>query len=139
MSGKVFVDTNVLLYAKINDGTLKYVKAHDLLTTALVGSEIVISVQVINEYFVNALRKNIAADAIQNTVRQFISDFNVVPLTTGLVDGAMRIFNRYQLSYWDSVIAAAALEAGSAILYTEDMQDGLIIDGTLKVVNPFAH
>jgi predicted nucleic acid-binding protein len=136
MSDKAFLDTNILLYAKIDDGTAKHAKTRSLLTTGIVGMEVSISVQVINEYFVNALRKNIDKADIETTVRQFMSDFNLVPLTADLVNDSIRIFKQYQLSYWDSVIVAAALEADCSILYSEDLQNGQIIDGTLTVVNP---
>lgn len=102
----------------------------------IVGAEVSVSIQVINEYFVNALRKNVDTTDIETTVRQFMSDFNLVPLTAGLVNDSIRIFKQYQLSYWDSVIVAAALEADCSILYSEDLQNGQIIDGTLTVVNP---
>jgi predicted nucleic acid-binding protein len=51
----------------------------------------------------------------------------------------MRIYRQYQLQYYDSVIVAAALEAGAEVLYLEDMTDGHIVDRTLKIVNPFLH
>jgi predicted nucleic acid-binding protein len=139
MPERTFLDTNILLYAKIDDGSSKHIKCLDLLTRTLVGSEIAISVQVLNEYHVNALKKNIPAIEIQNTLRQFISDFDVVSLTTDLLSETFRIYNRYQFSYWDSNIVAAALEANCTILYSEDLQDGQVIDHTLKVVNPMLH
>jgi predicted nucleic acid-binding protein len=117
MPDKVFIDTNILLYAKINDGSVKYIKAHELLSAGLIGSEISISVQVLNEYHVNALRLKVPVTDIQSTLRQFLSDFRVVSLSPGLVEEAMRIYNRYQLQYWDCIIVAAALEAGCSILY----------------------
>lgn len=46
--------------------------------------------------------------------------------------------DRYSLSYWDSVIVASALETGAEILYSEDMQDGLLVNNQLRIVNPFA-
>ncbi len=52
--------------------------------------------------------------------------------------GASWLRGKYSLSYWDSLICAAALEAGCAKLLSEDMQDGLVIDGRLEIVNPFA-
>ncbi|MDR1469693.1 MAG: hypothetical protein LBT00_10405 [Spirochaetaceae bacterium] len=55
MSDKVFLDTNILLYAKIDDGTAKHTKSRALLTSGIVGKEVSVSIQVINEYFVNAL------------------------------------------------------------------------------------
>jgi predicted nucleic acid-binding protein len=139
MPGRVFLDTNILLYAKIDDGSQKHSKCRDLLTVILVGSEIIVSAQVLNEYYVNALKKNEAPAAIQNTVRQFIDDFEIVPLTKELIPETYRIHNRYQFSYWDSNIVAAALAGGCTILYTEDLQDGQIIDNTLTVINPMLH
>jgi predicted nucleic acid-binding protein len=73
---------------------------------------------------------------IETTVRQFMRDFNLVPLTANLVNDSIRLFKQYRFSYWDSLIVAAALEAGCSILYSEDLQNGQIIDGTLRVVNP---
>jgi predicted nucleic acid-binding protein len=52
MPDRIFLDTNILLYAQIDDGSDKHSKCHELLTTALVGSEIVVSIQVLNEYYV---------------------------------------------------------------------------------------
>jgi predicted nucleic acid-binding protein len=139
MPGRIFLDTNILLYAKVDDGSDKHTKCHDLLAVTLAGSEIVVSIQVLNEYYVNTLKKNIIPAEIQSTVNQFIADFEIVPLTKELIPEIYRICNRYQFSYWDSTIVAAALEARCKILYTEDLQDGQVIDNTLWVINPVFH
>jgi predicted nucleic acid-binding protein len=139
MPDRIFLDTNILLYAKMDDGSDKHTKCHNLLAVVLVGSEIVVSVQVLDEYYVNALKKDITPAEIQNTVNQFISDFEIVPLTKELIPETYRIYNRYCFSYWDSNIAAAAPEARCKILYTEDLQDGQVIDNTLTVINPMFH
>jgi predicted nucleic acid-binding protein len=139
MQDRIFLDTNILLYAKVDDGSDKHIKCHNLLTVILVGSELVAIVQALNEYYVNALKKNIIPAEIKNTVDQFISDFEIVPLTKELIPETHRICNRYQFSYWDSNIVAAALEAKCKILYTEDLQDGQVIDNTLTVINPMLH
>ncbi|GHV36906.1 hypothetical protein AGMMS49546_03230 [Spirochaetia bacterium] len=99
-------------------------------------SLLLVSVQVLNEYYVNAYRKNVTPAEIQNTVRQFILDFDVVPLTKELTLETFRIHNRYQFSYWDSNIISAALKGACDVFYTEDLQDGQIIDDRLKVINP---
>ncbi|MDR1248658.1 MAG: PIN domain-containing protein [Treponema sp.] len=139
MPDRIFLDTNILLYTTVDDGSDKHAKCHNLLAVILVGSELVASVQVLNEYYVNALKKNIAPVEIQNTVKQFIADFEIVPLAKELIPETYRICNRYQFSYWDSNIVAAALEAKCTTLYTEDLQDGQVIDNTLTVVNPMLH
>ena len=62
-----------------------------------------------------------------------------VPLTTATHDAALRIAAKYGFSFYDALIAAAALEAECAILYSEDLQDGQVIEERLTVHNPFAH
>jgi predicted nucleic acid-binding protein len=73
---------------------------------------------------------------------QILSDifwrkFEVVLLRKSSVDKALSVANQYKYSYWDSLIIASALENKCKILYTEDMQDGQIIEGKLKIENPF--
>ncbi|SDN51183.1 PIN domain-containing protein [Desulfonauticus submarinus] len=61
----------------------------------------------------------------------------VVPLTLDIVRKSWEIKEKYKFSYWDSLIVASALENNCSILYTEDMQDGQIIEKKLEIVNPF--
>jgi predicted nucleic acid-binding protein len=73
---------------------------------------------------------------------QILSDifwrkFKVALLRKSSVDKALSVANQYKYSYWDSLIIASALENKCKILYTEDMQDGQIIEGKLKIENPF--
>jgi len=140
MPDRVFLDTNILLYAKIDDGSDKHKVCHKLLTTVLVGFEIVLSTQVLSEYYVNANKKKILPQPeIQNTILQFISDFEIVSITKELIPETFHVLNRYQFSYWDSNIISAALIGDCDILYTEDLQDGQIINNRLKIVNPMLH
>ena len=60
-----------------------------------------------------------------------------MPIDEQTMLSASELREAYSLSYWDSLIAATALEAGAAILYSEDMQDGLWINARLQIVNPF--
>ena len=62
--------------------------------------------------------------------------FRIVPLTMDNSRNAIRIKAQYGLSFWDSLIIASALEAGCTILYSEDMQDGQIIEKSLTIKNP---
>ena len=136
MPDRIFLDTNILLYAKIDDGSDKHSECHRLLTSTLVGSEIVVSTQVLNEYYVNANKKNISPAEIQNIIIQFISDFEVIHITKELILETFHILNRYKFSYWDSSIVSAALKGECDILYTEDLQDGQIINNCLRIINP---
>jgi len=67
----------------------------------------------------------------------FWQKFDVTLLQKSSIDKALSIAQRYKYSYWDSLIIASALENECKILYTEDMQDGQIIEEKLKIENPF--
>ena len=135
MSGKAFFDTNVLVYI-VGQKDERTATAE-----SLVANGGVVSVQVLNELAAVSHRKlrmpwpdiAEALDAIRVLCPA------PVPLTTDTHDAALRIAIKYGLSFYDSLIAAAALEAQCTILYSEDLQDGQEIEGRLTVRNPFAY
>jgi len=133
MNGKPFLDTNVVLYAFRKDDPRRRV-AENLLTAG--GS---ISVQVLNEFVAVARRKlNRSWEEIGhalNILRLFCPD--PVPLTIKTHEHALDIAERYGYSMFDSLIIAAALQAGSRSLYSEDMQNGQEVEG-LTIRNPFS-
>ena len=61
----------------------------------------------------------------------------MVSLDLLVVKNASRLRQQYSFSFWDSLIIASALEAGVTLLYSEDMQDGILVAGTLEIINPF--
>jgi predicted nucleic acid-binding protein len=63
--------------------------------------------------------------------------FNVVPVGPSTISSAFPLSLKYGFSYWDSLIVAAALTSGCSTLLSEDMQDGLLIEGKLRIKNPF--
>jgi predicted nucleic acid-binding protein len=134
-----FFDTNILLYAKIDDATSRHEIAKTLVEQKVMTGEPYISVQVINEFTANALRKGKELSEIEDDIDELLKTFNVLPLTPSISKEAFRITRRYQFSFWDSLIVATALKAGCSGLYTEDLQNGQIIDESLKIVNPFRY
>jgi predicted nucleic acid-binding protein len=127
-----FVDTNVLIYLASGNAA-KADRVEELL-----GAETTISVQVLNE-LANVLRRkaNLSwgeTHAFLATVRSLAT---VEPLTIETHEEGLRISERYQLSLYDGLIVAAARLAGCDRLWSEDMQDGLSIDGALRIENPF--
>ncbi|GMO25631.1 MAG: PIN domain-containing protein [Termitinemataceae bacterium] len=138
MTEPEFFDTNILLYAKNDDGTAKHKTANDLIRKKIESGDPYISAQVINEFAVNAIRASHDVSEIEEYLQEISQTFNVVPLTSADSLAALRIMKRYQFSFWDSLIVAVALKTGCTTLYTEDLQNGQIIDNALKVVNPFA-
>lgn len=131
-ANKLFIDTNVWLYLLSADAA-KADRAEEII---LVGG--IVSVQVLNELANVALRKLAMPWPEINEVLSLIrSVCPVEPLTVETHDGGRRVAERYKLSVYDSMIVAAALIAGCNTLYSEDMQDGLLIDKQLHILNPF--
>lgn len=133
MRDEVFFDTNVLLYLVLPDAG-KTERA-----AALLEKGGTISVQVLNEFTVNVRRKMKQDWAVVDGFIQAITaSCKVVPLTLATWQQGRHLAERYQLQACDAMIAAAAFQAGEKTLYSEDMHDGLLIEGQLKVCNPFA-
>ncbi len=132
MIEKVFLDTNVLVYAH-SLGDARIHKAQQLLFDGGV-----INAQVLNE-FASVLRSRLAfswEDVTEAVEKILILCPNPRPLTVEVHLRSLELGRKHKLSIWDSLILAAALEAGCKTLYTEDLQHGQIIDG-LRIENPF--
>ena len=127
-----FADTNVLLYLTSKE----IVKAR--VAERLLGEGLVISVQVMNE-FANAGRRKIGLSwaEIHEMLDTISAISTVVPLTLAIHRRGLAIAERYLLATYDAMIVAAALEAGCDTLYSEDMQHGQMIEGRLRIANPF--
>jgi predicted nucleic acid-binding protein len=127
-----FFDTNVLLYAASGDPA-KADRAEEL-----IGAGGTISVQVLNE-ITNVARRKMGMSwtethAFLSMIRGLLS---VHPLTIDVHETGLALAERYGLSIYDGMIAAAALHADCDTLWSEDMQDGIVLDGRLRIVNPF--
>ena len=127
-----FLDSNVLLYLASADP----LKANRAETVLAAGGTI--SVQVLDEVASVARRKMTMS---WDEVRAFISGLRAlletIPLTISVHDRGLELAERYGLSIYDTLIVAAALEAGCDTLYSEDMQHGMRIGESLTIVNPF--
>ena len=145
MSDRVFIDTNILLYAltepKEKDKAKdlpKRAKSLELLTKLYNEDDIVVSVQVLNELHFNMVRKfkiddNMSFKTLQENVFAIASVEN---LTAQTYTKAFQVREKYNISYWDSLVVASALESGCTKLYSEDMQEGLVVEGVLNIINP---
>lgn len=133
MSGRPFFDTNVLLYLLSADA----VKA-DRAEEFLAGGGIV-SVQVLNEFAAVCTRKlGMTWAEVTEALGAIRSLCSIEPLTAETHDRGVALAMRYGFSVYDAMIVAAALIAGAKVLYSEDLQDGLRIDRSLTVRNPFS-
>ncbi len=136
MSDKVFLDTNILIYSYSKDEKKKQKIALELIDKYSRG--IIISTQVINE-LTNILFKKFKIDAItiKKTIIELDSVFNIEEFDIVTQIKAVEIKEKYRLQFYDSLILATALENRCTVLFTEDMQDGQVIENTLTIVNPF--
>jgi predicted nucleic acid-binding protein len=131
-AAEAFFDTNVVLYLLSADAA-KADRAEELL--AMGG---VISSQVLNEFASVARRKlGMTWDEIREVLAQVRVVCPVEALTADTHDKAMQLAERYGLAFYDALIVAAASLAGCTTVFSEDMQDGLVIDRQLTIRNPF--
>lgn len=136
---RCFIDTNIWLYAfVVNENNREQERKGQIARELIRKSTPVISTQVINEVCVNLLKQaKFSEEEISRLIRAFYDKYPVVGMRKDIMLSASYLRGRYSLSYWDSLIVAAGLRAGVNILYSEDMQDGLIVEGRLEIRNPF--
>jgi len=136
MIAKFFVDTNILLYAasKAVEDQSKRQAARDLLQR----SDIALSAQVLQEFYAVAVTRHrleiTEGEAL--VVLQSLVSYPTCPITRELVMEAVALRQRYQISYWDAAIIAAAKAMGCGTVYSENLNHGQTYDG-VTVVNPF--
>ncbi len=134
MPVKAFFDTNVLIYAVAQDDP-RSTQAEELLASGGV-----LSVPILNE-FVSVARRKILMS--WSDVTEALNAFRVLcpsplPITIEMHEAALKIAEKHGYNIYDALVVAAALEAGCATLYSEDLHDGQTIDGQLTIRNPFA-
>jgi predicted nucleic acid-binding protein len=136
IGSSVFVDSNVLLYAVDEADLDKQRLARNWRAELWKSRRGRISFQVLGEFYVNAVRKQPAArEEARAEVRDLLAWIPVVT-DAALLERGWQLQDRYQLSYWDALIVAAAKAASCRYLLTEDLQAGQKLDG-IEVVNPF--
>lgn len=136
MTADAFVDTSVLLYSASSNP--HEADKRDTARRRLAGAGWGLSVQVLQEFYVNIVRPPVCAmthaDAVA-AIRELLRRPTVATDTSLVLEG-LRLKERYQISYWDAAIIAAARALGACTLYSEDLSHGQDYDG-VRVVNPF--
>lgn len=138
MSGRAFLDTNILVYAFDRSDEVRHRQASALVEKLIDQRAACVSTQILKEFYVVTTRK-IADPLTHEEACAILDDFSmltVVEETLPLLRRALRLCGRFQLSLWDASIVAAAAWSGCDRLYTEDLQAGQVIDG-VEIVNPF--
>ncbi|MBK7939968.1 MAG: PIN domain-containing protein [Lewinellaceae bacterium] len=136
---KQFWDSNLWAYLFIvSTDPQDVAKQSKLLSMLAATPDITISTQVINEV-ANVLLQKFRYDdkRVESIVDHISQSVEVQPLTLNFSKKALKLRQKYTLSWFDALIVAAALETNCDVLYTEDMQHGLVIEGKLTIQNPF--
>lgn len=136
MSERLFLDTNVLIYADDLDAGEKRERAQAILREALTSRRAVLSTQVLQEFFVVATRRlGVSAEVARRKV-ELLSTIDVVRIEILHVLGAIDLTRLHSLSFWDALIIRCASTVGCTRLLSEDLQHGQVIDG-VRIENPF--
>jgi len=131
----VFLDTNLLIYAHTTVEILKQQQVQQI----IIDENTVISTQVFKEV-ANVLYKKFGFswEDVQKVLENMEQNNEVHSNTFNTVQTACKIAQRYDFSFYDSLIVAAALESSCSILYSEDLHHQQVIEKTLTVINPFS-
>ena len=136
-----FIDTNIWLYRLFDDLRIEATERDRKRTIATAITELanpIISTQVINELSSNLLKKaKFDEEQIKSVIQSLYNRCQVLEFNLAILEAASNLRSQHYLSFWDSLIVASALSAGANILYSEDMQDGLIVANQLTLINPF--
>jgi predicted nucleic acid-binding protein len=139
MTGKTFVDTNILIYAHDLDAKEKQLVAQAALTELWKRKTGCLSGQVLQEFYVNVTKK-VSRPLARKSARSIVERYSLwcMPTTTTEIALAFRIEDEARIGFWDALICAAALKSGAEAILSEDLNPGQRILG-VRIVNPFAH
>ncbi len=140
MSASFFLDTNIFVYSFNGTASPKSRRSTQLIRHAIEARTGIVSYQVVQEFFNVAFRGSPPAMTIAEAEQYLATVFRpllAVHSSHALYAEALHVRNRYRVSWYDSLIVAAAIKAGCSILYTEDLQDGQQFGG-LRIENPFS-
>ena len=132
---RCFIDTIIWLYAFIvTEEEEKLKKAQSVIA----GNEIIISSQIINEICVNLLKKaGFSESRLYSLISAFYKKHTVFELSHDILLKASEIRSQFSFSFWDSLVAATAIESEARFLISEDMQHGFKLTDNLSILNPF--
>ncbi|MBX2928424.1 MAG: PIN domain-containing protein [Saprospiraceae bacterium] len=136
MTGKYFLDTNFLVYCFSGDEPEKQHKCLEILKEGEGRLSFVISTQVLNEFAAVMIGKFKQPPLEIKAILDDLALFEVVPVQAELIKNAIDIHLLHQISFWDSLILAAAQRANCQAILTEDLQHGASIVG-VRIQSPF--
>jgi predicted nucleic acid-binding protein len=136
MNARSFFDTNVLLYADDVSAPAKQRRSRTLVAEHRRSGTGVVSLQVLQEYFVNLTRKLHVEPRIARRKVEMLAEFDVAAPEVGDILAAIDLHRLHGFSFWDALVLRSAQQSGCRVLFSEDFQEGRDIDG-VRIVNPF--
>jgi predicted nucleic acid-binding protein len=136
MSARSFFDTNVLVYSDDKAAPAKRQRALELIAEHRRAATGVVSLQVLQEYFVTVTRKLHVDARIARRKVELLAEFDVAAPEVADILAAIDLHRLHGFSFWDALVLRSAKQAGCSVLFSEDLQDARELDGVL-VVNPF--
>ena len=135
MSDKAFFDTNIFIYLYADNERDKQTISKEIVNKA---DKCITSTQILNEINNVMIKKwRMPTEAVKTIQRDVRRISEVMYINEDTIDKAVDLTDRYGFSYYDCLMLASALESDCDIIYTEDMNDGQMINDTLKIANPF--
>ena len=129
----VAIDTNILLYA-LDD----FYPEKQNISIQIIADNPLLCSQSVSEFANVCLRKwKFPKSKVAELIKTYLQQTIYVPVSERMIEISIDIMNKYDLQLFDSIIISSALESGCSVLYSEDMNDGQIIEKQLKIVNPF--
>ena len=138
MKDRIFLDTNIIVYAHDRSSGDKHAVAREIMDYLWESRRGVISVQVLQEFYVCITNKILKPLSLKNAklILEYLSTWDVVANDKYLTLKAIDIQERYRFSFWDSLIIQAAIQGQTRILFSEDLPDGQAVMD-MKILNPF--
>jgi predicted nucleic acid-binding protein len=136
MSTRSFFDTNVLVYADDKGAPSKQRRAVDLVASHRRAQTGVVSLQILQEYFVTVTRKLKVDPQVARRKVELLGEFDVATPEVADILAAIDLHRLHGFSFWDAMVLRSAKQTGCSVLFTEDFQEAREIDG-IRIVNPF--
>jgi predicted nucleic acid-binding protein len=136
MPVRSFFDTNILVYADDKAAPAKQRRSIDLIAEHRRARSGVVSLQILQEYFVTVTRKLHVESSIARRKVELLAEFYVAVPDVPDILAAIDLHRLHDLSFWDALVIRSAKQSGCTVLFSEDMQHTRAIDG-LQIVNPF--
>ena len=136
MSDRIFIDTNILIYAYLDSDVEKYEKSRKILNYKFFDESFYISTQVLNEFCAAFTKGKYLHKNINDFYYEILESYHILLVDVNTISLAVKLQKKYSTSWWDALMISSALENKCNIMYTEDLSNIHIVENTLRIVNP---